>query len=311
MSYSPKISVIVPVYNAEHTIIETLDSIRTQTFTDFEVIIVNDGSTDNSLSILKDYISLDQRFQLITQNNAGVSVARNTGLDNVKGEWVCFIDSDDLISEDYLIKLYQSADKKSFICSNSIVEFRNKIDDINNNWDVNSYQANEVISYIINNKIGAYTWGKLYYANLLIMNTLRFNPHIHIGEDFEFNIRYAQSVYNIKLVSATYFYRVTSFSLSRKFNPSLVLARLKAAKIMIDSIYSNKVSLKEKDLLYINYGIIGSLRYVLKNKEYKSVCDIVKAADLKFIKLHYIFDVSSKWAVIYLFIYFMSKFARI
>lgn len=97
-----KISVIIPVYNAEKYLAETLDSVLNQTFTDFEVIAVNDGSTDNSLNILNEYGNKDSRIKIFSNSNSGVSTARNTGIEKASGEYICFIDADDLIASEYM-----------------------------------------------------------------------------------------------------------------------------------------------------------------------------------------------------------------
>lgn len=96
MEWKPKISIIVPIYNVEDYLKECLDSIQNQTFTDFECIMVNDGSTDSSKEIAEQYL-VDNRFYLLNQPNSGQSVARNKGLLLAKGEFICFVDSDDII----------------------------------------------------------------------------------------------------------------------------------------------------------------------------------------------------------------------
>lgn len=101
----PKFSVIVPVYNSEKYLKKCLDSIMGQTYKDFEVIVVNDGSTDNSSNIIKKY-----NVKLINQDNSGVSVARNNGIKNSKGEYFIFVDSDDYIEKDLLKKINESLD---------------------------------------------------------------------------------------------------------------------------------------------------------------------------------------------------------
>ena len=96
------ISVIVPVYNVETYLEECLDSIQNQTYTDLEVILVNDGSTDGSQAICERYCQTDKRFRLINQSNQGQSVARNTGVASSRGEFIAFVDSDDIILANYL-----------------------------------------------------------------------------------------------------------------------------------------------------------------------------------------------------------------
>lgn len=96
------ISVIVPVYNVEKFIFKCLDSILNQTYKNFEIIVVNDGSTDKSLDICREFVNKDKRVALLTKKNGGLSDARNFGLNHSKGEWVTFIDSDDFVSPMYL-----------------------------------------------------------------------------------------------------------------------------------------------------------------------------------------------------------------
>ena len=104
-----KVSIIVPVYNVEKYLKRCLDSLVNQTLKDIEIICINDGSTDGSLTILNEYVRNDDRIVVINQENSGVSVARNNGIDVAKGEYVGFVDSDDWVSEDYFEKLYNFA----------------------------------------------------------------------------------------------------------------------------------------------------------------------------------------------------------
>ncbi len=105
------ISVIVPVYNGEEWLGEALESLKGQTYGDFEAIIVDDGSTDNSAAIAKTFCAADSRFRLISQPNAGVSAARNHGIDLAKGEWIAFMDADDIMPLDALEVMMNHAQK--------------------------------------------------------------------------------------------------------------------------------------------------------------------------------------------------------
>lgn len=110
------ISVVIPLYNKEKSIASTLQSVYEQTYTDYEVVIVNDGSTDNSANVVKDFIAqiddrcIDDRWTLICQENAGVSAARNRGIIEAKGEYVAFLDGDDLWDKDFLKELVRLKD---------------------------------------------------------------------------------------------------------------------------------------------------------------------------------------------------------
>ena len=104
----PKISVIVPVYNAEKYLSMTLNSILNQTFSDFELICINDGSKDASLNILNEFQLKDKRLFIINQENQGVSAARNNGITKACGEYIVFFDADDLMHKTFLEKMHKT-----------------------------------------------------------------------------------------------------------------------------------------------------------------------------------------------------------
>lgn len=107
----PRVSVIIPVYNGELYLSETLDSVMKQTFTDWEIIVVNDGSTDKSLEIMEEYAALDERVRVISKPNGGVSSARNVAMNNAKGEYFSFVDADDMWVPEKLEKQIAFMDK--------------------------------------------------------------------------------------------------------------------------------------------------------------------------------------------------------
>lgn len=108
-----EISVIIPCYNVEDYLEECLDSVINQTFTDTEIICINDGSTDNTLKILEDYSKIDNRIKIINQSNHGLAISRNRGLDVATGKYICFIDSDDYFHLNAFKELYDIAEEKS------------------------------------------------------------------------------------------------------------------------------------------------------------------------------------------------------
>ena len=116
----PVVSIIVPAYNADRFINETIDSILKQTYDSWELIIVNDGSTDKTKEIIGKYISSDSRIRIINQSNKGVSIARNTGIENAQGQFIALLDADDLWLEDNLkekVNLLLSNAKPDFVFS--------------------------------------------------------------------------------------------------------------------------------------------------------------------------------------------------
>lgn len=306
----PTISIVIPAYNAEKTILATLESIKKQSFQDFEAIIINDGSTDNTLELTNDFCSLDNRFKVINQKNFGVSTARNNGIDIAKGKWICFIDSDDLIEPSYLFHLYENSFNGQIVISNKIIEFKENIDNIIHTWDISKNIDINPISYILKNKVGSYIWGKLYSLDIIRDKGISFDTNIAVGEDLQFNIKYIQFVKNILFCDSIYYYRISMSSSSNNFKPRLVTERLKAAKFMHNIISKVNISNTEKDLIYVKYGVIGSLRYVMKNKKYSYINNIIDNIDLEIAKFRYAKFIGLKWVVFYIIILFFTKFIK-
>lgn len=223
---SPKISCIVPVYNVEKYLRRCLDSIRAQTFTDFECICVDDGSPDGSGKILDEYAEKDSRFVVIHKDNGGVSSARNAGLDAARGEYVCFVDSDDWMETDYMKKMYEAATeigadlvvcgidlelengKKQLLCCvkakevyDSKEKFLNKFASLRG-----KPQCDACIHSVFN---------KLYSINLL--NAVRFPLDIKYSEDYLFNLDVFENVEKgVFLEKAFYTYSYNPLSATHK-----------------------------------------------------------------------------------------------
>ena len=173
------ISVIVPVYNVEQYIARCIDSILKQTYTNFEIILIDDGSPDQSGRICDEYAAIDKRITVIHQKNKGLSAARNAGLDIMRGQYVTFIDSDDFIHERYLAVLYHLI--KRYGVGVSQVAFERGVEDVfsKTNRKIEETLFNDSILFGDRNvKITA--WAKLYTASVFI--NLRF-PEGRINED--------------------------------------------------------------------------------------------------------------------------------
>jgi glycosyltransferase involved in cell wall biosynthesis len=190
------ISIIVPVYNAEKNLSRCLNSICRQTFHDFELIIVNDGSTDHSLDICEQYARTDARFHILSQKNSGVSAARNKGLSAVKGDYISFIDSDDYVENDYLERLVQGIQKfDADLCYCSAFDelpdgslTNNKIQNGNILLKASDYKWNSQLEHSV-------VWGGVYKRE--IIEGLRFDEGIQVGEDSLF---FAQCIKKSKLL---------------------------------------------------------------------------------------------------------------
>jgi glycosyltransferase involved in cell wall biosynthesis len=165
-----KVSVIVPVYNAEKEVKRCLDSLRRQTLKEIEIIAVDDGSTDNSLAVLKKYAAFDKRIKVISQKNAYVGAARKRGLAEAQGEYVGFVDNDDFVSPNYYEKLYETAkaNNADAVTSEHIVYRMGLIDylEINKEYLVKKNEIIEDMPYYRAN-INGYLWDKIYRRSFL------------------------------------------------------------------------------------------------------------------------------------------------
>ena len=187
----PTISVVLPVYNGESYLETTLKSIQAQTFSNFEVLCVNDGSSDNSLGILQAFSQADERFRVFTQENSGPGVARNTGLDAATGTYVIMLDADDIYEPTLLEELYASAqthDSDVVVCRSS------QFDDatgtpVDSWWTINIAQipdqpvfsATDMRDFIFTAFIG-WPWDKLYRRSFIEANAIRY-PKLTNSED--------------------------------------------------------------------------------------------------------------------------------
>lgn len=187
------VSVIVPIYNSEKYLKRCVDSILSQTFSDFELLLVDDGSTDGSGSICDEYSVKDSRVRVFHKENGGVSSARNLGLDNARGEWITFVDSDDYLEESFLAELSVFEDV-DFVISGG--RFINK----GRNYapqSISKMKVEDDLPFMDEQLMQIYLrtpWAKLYKHSIILQNNLRFDSCLYIGEDTEFNLRYMQSV---------------------------------------------------------------------------------------------------------------------
>lgn len=184
---SPLISVIVPVYNAEKTLRQCVDSILNQEYGDIELILVDDGSKDSSPAICEEYAGRDSRVRVFHKDNGGVSSARNLGIDNAQGEWITFIDADDYISESYFDTIDERGED---IFINGYKKFDNA-------GVVAGKAANELfgipvfsdfISKFVTDSLLRCPWAKFYKRSLI--GDLRFLTDMKIGEDAWFVFNY-------------------------------------------------------------------------------------------------------------------------
>lgn len=206
---TPLVSIIVPVYNVENSLRCCVDSMLSQTFKDFEIILVDDGSTDNSPSICDSYGSLDARIRVLHQSNSGLSMARNRGLDVAQGKWVFFVDSDDWMEKDYLMNFVEhSKDKDIVIQGFQYDGSRNGM--MVRYGSVIFSSAESIIRHLFetNDSIGV-VWDKFYRKDIIDNYKIRFKD-IHFVEDTVFFFDYLLHVKVIQVLPTLGYHYVSS-----------------------------------------------------------------------------------------------------
>lgn len=204
-----KISVIVPVYNAEKYLHRCVDSILAQTFTDFEVLLINDGSTDQSPAICDEYAAIDSRVRVFHEENGGVSSARNLGIFNSKGLYLFFVDSDDFLMDGFFQKLseYIKDTKNDCLVFNGICinENTNKRKVLRGKFVTNDYST--VLDYCKENGFRGEVWLHLFKRSLAIENNILFSENIRYCEDQEFTIKLlslSQKIVSVNIIGYVY-----------------------------------------------------------------------------------------------------------
>lgn len=259
-----KISIIVPIYNSEKFIADCIESLINQTYQNIEIILINDGSSDNSYEICKKYQSIDSRIRLVSQVNSGVSKARNKGIEVATGHYIMFVDSDDY-ADKQLCELLISRNKDSYkdmvFCSYLYINAKSgemiklpKYDRENNISSVLDL-AGENFNFFYLNLYFNSPVCKLYRYEL-VKNVI-FNSELSLGEDLLFNLDFLEKCEKISFVNeALYFYRIGGGnSLSSKNYKN----RLEMVKTVFDrSQISFRKLFKEnynEDLIKANYFI--------------------------------------------------------
>lgn len=235
------ISVIVPVYNVEKYINKCIDSIVNQTYKNLEIILVDDGSLDKCGRICDEYANMDNRIKVIHKENAGVSSARNSGIENSTGSWIAFVDADDWIERNYfteLLRIAKEKDAELILCGYNRITNK-KSEKIDNTGELVVLDSKENLNKILNPQTGyALSWAKLYKRDIIGENL--FDTTIIVGEDALFNERVSVNINNSCFYKKSlYNYRIHSNSVVKKFNHSYVNNYLKAIEI-------NRSYLKEK-----------------------------------------------------------------
>ncbi len=194
---TPVLSVVIPVYNAQNTLPATLDSVLAQGIDGMEVLLVDDGSRDDSLAVCRQYASIDARIKVVSQQNAGPGAARNTALDIATGRYVAFIDSDDTVPSGAFANFLKAADGSDLVISHFNFLMNGK--SVNRGLIMGNVVMDRAgFLNALSRRPGSYyfsaLWNKLYVRAIIEENGIRFSKDLGWGEDFHFNMRYYRHV---------------------------------------------------------------------------------------------------------------------
>lgn len=220
----PLISIIIPVYNAAQHLTKCLNSIQRQTISDYEVLLVDDGSTDRSADIYMDYAANNPRFRYIYKENGGVSSARNTGIKAARGKYMSFIDADDWVDDNYLSTILQTGDgtelaeivffgatahnkdatQKKYICNSCYATSRDEVEDAI--FQLRNGGENDVLGW---------AWNKVFHTDIIRRYNILFCEEIGFREDEIFTLEYCRYINSLQVIcTSVYNYRIVSGGLT-------------------------------------------------------------------------------------------------
>jgi len=269
MSY-PTVSVIVPIYNREKYIARCIESILRQTYKDFELILVDDGSKDGSLVICEEYARKDGRIVVLHKENGGVSSARNLGLDNARGEWICFVDSDDYVTEHYIQSLTDLIGKygsEPTLYVSGIMFIGKRAGQM---YYKKPYQIMYNSLYIIDEKlkIERVTTGtdvsKLYNREIIKQHNIKFPEGLIYSEDQVFIYRYLLYVSRIATVSEyDYIYEFSESSVSKKIYTYDEALQPFYVTLSSRRELFNKYNINDENLFWLDNAVEWNLRRLI------------------------------------------------
>ena len=294
------VSIIVPCYNLERYILDCLKSIEKLNYRPLEIIIVDDGSTDNSTSLISDFIKKNtfdgQNYCLILQKNGGASSARNTGLQYATGEYVAFVDGDDTVDVDYITKMIDGIKQShTDLCLSGVREF-----DENNVFkpdfclkdDIIQGKDNILLEIDKQRFILCNLYCKIYKREIIKQYGLKLDTRLKVSEDLFFNLDYCKVINSVRIIDyCGYNYRVRNGSLIHNVTiptkQKYVLSHfLEFFSVFSQEVIENSLKVNTKFVhLFWTHGILNYIQaQILEKKDYKSIYSDVT---IKYVLQHY------------------------
>ena len=287
-----KVSIIVPIYNAEKYLRKCINSILEQTFKNFEVVLVDDGSTDNSANICDEYAARDDRVVVIHKGNGGVSSARNTGLNIACGEYIIFVDSEDYVSKNMIEKMVDKIDDADMVISSIKLRLDGKERDCC--VSDGEYSPRDIIENYCTGVVpgmcieGPYC--KLFKANIIKAENIEFDESIKLCEDILFNIQYIMQCNKINMYDELIYFHMkeneNSLSLKyREYNYENIRVVYEYTKNAAKQLGCSNEALNSLGGKHVNRLVSQVKKSVLAENKSESInCMRIISLDEEFIK---------------------------
>lgn len=316
----PDISIIVPIYNAEQYLEKCIDSILNQTFTNFEIILVNDGSTDLTEEICKSFQKKDERIIYVSKENGGSSSAKNTGMSVAKGKYIEFVDADDTLDKEYVQNLIKGAEDEIDLCVGNVA-FCKKIEEDFKREEVRLhpgvFSLQEWLKYYseyMPKAIVGAPWNKLYRKDIIQKESLKFDEKLRNNEDTQFNYSYLEKCQKIYVSDKPYYNYIDwgKSSASKGYIDNIFTVYLSTYKRAIDflkkaGMYTYNEQFTKKYFIELIIGAINSIvvaspgniiekkkkiKYIIHNQDVQNAVYKLKVTDKK--KMMMIFLIKRK-----------------
>lgn len=262
------VSVIIPVYNTEKYLKKCIESVINQTYRNLEIICIDDGSTDRSLNILKQFESKDNRIRIIQQENKGVSAARNIGIDNTNGKYLMFVDSDDWIESNMVAELFSLAEREDtdVIISGILYE--------NIKEKTKFYKIPKSPNWLSHENILALIPNKFHKSKLIKKYNIIFNTEIKMSEDFLFNMEVLAKSHKVCIMPKIFYHYIlhgnnTALNLKNRVESFIVLDKIYDV-LEEENILRDSSQKEEMDTLAVCYlkDVFSRLLYANDNDEF-------------------------------------------
>lgn len=294
----PLVSIIIPAYNCDQYIGKCIESILIQTYKNIEIIVINDGSLDNTEVVVRKYINNDKRIRYFNQKNSGPSIARNNGIEKARGQYLMFIDSDDVVSSIYVEKLLDKIENSNYsiVCCGYIDESKYGIVKLNDFWKNKEKLSKQEFLNCVCSGVGGVLWGKIFSADIILDNNIRMNPKLFMSEDLIFILEYCKYSSSFGAINENLYYynRLNDNSISSNININylenyiLLINEIKSllTYLNVDNNEINNIIISKIQALVNRVLESESNRYLILKDKDRFISNLKVILNDKFIKIY-------------------------